>query len=105
MCAFSTRDESSRTRTFEGDLAGVTLEAGSVDEQTSRVVLSFIELPMLLAPGDHYTLAFVNEATGSREALFEKTVDSYEERWPNGEACDLHPCRWAEATLTPGSDL
>jgi hypothetical protein len=103
MCALSVRDEVSEwRRTFEGDLAGVTLEAKFVNDETSRIVLTFVDLPVLLAPGDHYSFAMVNDTLDSREVLFEKTVEAYEERWPNGESCDLYPCRMAGSMVEGG---
>jgi len=88
---------------FEGDLEGVTLDVEAESAMSTRATLSVVETPSLLFDGDEYTLSIiVDEPNQTRTVLFRKTVDAYEERWPNGEACDLQPCRTAGALADGG---
>jgi hypothetical protein len=76
--------------TFAGDLAGFTLDITSSPGQDGVISMTFLEDPSLLANGDVYSLK--RGPDPSDEVIFEQTVN-YEERFPNGPACDVHPCR------------
>ena len=90
------------TIAFEGELAGVTLDVEAESAMSTRATLTVVETPSLLFDGDEYTLSIVLEPNGERALLFQSTVEAYAERWPNGEACDLMPCRTAGAWADGG---
>ncbi|MDB5212699.1 MAG: hypothetical protein JWO86_626 [Myxococcaceae bacterium] len=77
---------------FAGDLQGFTIETSlKMYASTGVATLTFLEDPSLLADGDVYALR--RGPSPSDETIWQQTVTSYDERFPNGAACDVHPCR------------
>ena len=63
VCATSipSEDPNASTISFEGDLEGVTLDLEPSSASSTHAVLTVVEPPSLLADGDVYSLALIED--------------------------------------------
>lgn len=80
-------------RNLEGAFTGAVETEGLTADATEVRLIAEAE-SRALADGDRYRVTITEHETGAVLATFDQAVD-YDESYPNGAACDPHPCRTA----------